>query len=354
MKISAEQLFDLDPNHLKFVSGHQKAVGTKVVPPEQCQAGSTVFVSTIEQYQMAHDKNAGIIIALKKALPSAVQVKSSQAVFETTAIPLAMALILKLFDQKIERFPAGINEKASIAATAKLGKNVRVGAFSVIGENVQIGDNSIIGPHCVIEKNSVLGVSTLLHSFVFVGANSEVGSYCEIHPHVTLGSDGFGFVPRDKQAPLKISQLGKVVIEDHVEIGANCAIDRGALTETRIGHSTKFDNLCHVAHNCKIGPNCLIAAGFMIAGSSEIGANFMCGGDVVVSDHVKITDNVMLGGRATVTKDITQPGAYTGYPLVPLKEGLKYIASLPSVPELRKQVSEIQERLEKMHQLFQK
>jgi len=141
----------------------------------------------------------------------------------------------------------------------------------------------------------------------------------------------------------KSQQIGKVVIGNHVEMGGNCVVDRAALTETRIGNGTKFDNICHVAHNVVIGENCLIAAGFLIAGSSKIGNNCMFGGRVSITDHVELCNNVVLGGGSIVTNDIKTPGIYAGYPIEPLRENMKTLASLGNgnLLKMRKQLSKI-------------
>jgi len=143
----------------------------------------------------------------------------------------------------------------------------------------------------------------------------------------------------------KIPQLGIVVLEDFVEFGANCAVDRATLGETRIGEGTKFDNLCHVAHNCQIGRHSVYAAGFFVAGSSTIGDHFMVGGTTAVGDHLQISDNVTLGGRSVVTSDIPKAGAYAGYPLEPFAEARRTLVNLTYVTKMRKQLLQIQKHL---------
>jgi UDP-3-O-[3-hydroxymyristoyl] glucosamine N-acyltransferase len=252
------------------------------------------------------------------------------------------------FDEKLKRWPAGISEHASIHPSAKIGKNVNIAPFVVIGENVTIGDGTNIGPNCVIEKNAQIGSKTYLHALVFIGANCEVGSECEIHPHTSIGSDGFGFATDSNNINHKIPQLGKVVIEDRVEIGSNVAIDRATLTETRICAGAKLDNLIHIAHNCTVGPNSLLAAGFATAGSSKLGANFKCGGKVGMDHHITVADNVTVGGNSVISKNLTHAGSYVGFPIQPWREGLRTIASLTSVPEMRKELAELKKEIERL------
>lgn len=346
MKISAQLIQEIKSPYLEFLKGDLSATGSIPQPPETARPGSLVYVSTQEQLEKALQLPAGIIICLKKILKNLPDMKSHQALFATPAIPAAMALINPLYDTKKSRWPVGTHPTAHVSPAAKIGQNVTISMNAVIGDDVQIGDNSFIGPNSVVERGARIGSNCHIHPSVFIGANCLVGNSCEIHPHTTIGSDGFGYA-KDPQTGIahKIPQLGIVIIEDHVEIGANCAIDRATLAETRICSGTKLDNLVHIAHNCTLGKNGFYAAGFMTAGSSEIGSNFACGGDVVVADHLKIADNVTLGGRSAVTKDITESGPYTGYPLESWRDGLRTLSNLPNVPEMRKQISEIRKHL---------
>ena len=178
-----------------------------------------------------------------------------------------------------------------------------------------------------------------MHPHVFVGAACEIGNACEIHPHATIGSDGFGYAKDASGKPRKIPQLGTVKIGDEVEIGGNCAIDRATLTATYIRSGAKLDNICHIAHNCDLGENGFYTAGFMMAGSTTIGRNFMTGGNSVVGPHLRVADDVVLAGRSTVTNNVTEPGQYGGYPLQPLREALKTLVALGQLNDMRKKLN---------------
>ncbi|RYG93694.1 MAG: UDP-3-O-(3-hydroxymyristoyl)glucosamine N-acyltransferase, partial [Alphaproteobacteria bacterium] len=268
---------------------------------------------------------------------------SNACIFTTSHLQLAIATVGSLFDRKLERFAQDehIHPRSCVHPTAVLGKGVIVGPGAVIGAQARVGDHSMIGTNAVIETHARIGDNTIIHPLVFIGAHCEVGSHCELQPHATIGADGFGFVLLKDSHPVKIPQLGRVVLEDHVEIGANTTVDRGAMTETRIGAGTKLDNLCHIAHNCQIGTNNIAAAGFMVAGSSNTGKNLIAGGSAMIADHVTIGDNVMLAGRAGVTKDITEAGQYGGYPLQGLKDSLKTLSSTTQLTTMRRQLSRI-------------
>lgn len=338
--ITAAKIHEIPGEVLHYVQGPLNAKVHKILPPELANPEALVFVSKQEQLEQALKQNASIVVAHKNLK---IPEKSHACFFTTPHVQLAMATIGSLFDKKIQRFQQEehIHPKSSVHPSAQLGKNVVVGPCAVIGAEVKIGDNCLIGANTVIESHARIGHNSIIHPQALIGAYCEIGAFCEIQPHATIGSDGFGFVPLKDSHPVKIPQIGKVVIEDHVEVGANCTIDRAALTETRIRAGTKIDNLCHIAHNCEIGENSLIAAGFMVAGSSKIGKNFMVGGNTVVADHIEITDNVMLAGLSGVTNDIKEPGQYGGYPLQPLKESLKNLANTVHLTKMRKQLSRI-------------
>ncbi len=347
MTLVAKTVFEKIRNHhpelLLHVSGPLDVQFENVLPPALANGKSLCFCSDAGHYNDALKSSPAVLIVLQKTWPSfEAEFKKNNPnllIFKTQNLSMAMAQVLSFLDQKSLRFHKGHHPTAVISPTATVAPTANIGAYAVIGDNCKIGDAAFIGPHCIVESHSTIGDRSLLHGHVFIGANTQIGSGCEIHAHTTLGSDGFGYSSDQNFKHSKIPQLGRVVIENNVEIGANCAIDRATLTETRIKAGTKIDNLCHIAHNCEIGSDSLVAAGFMTAGSSKIGARFVTGGNSVVSSHLEITDGVMLAGRSTVTNDITESGSYGGYPLQPLKEALKTISSLTHLTKLRKQMS---------------
>lgn len=342
--ITADVIYTLQSTDVTYSSGSKESIAKKVLPPDQADSESLVFVSKPDQLEKALKANSPIIVAHKAlALPT----DSKATFFITHSIQLAMATILPLFDGKMNRFnqETKIHPQAFIHPTAHLGQNVSVGPFAVVGEHVRIGDGATIGAQVTVEAYAQIGALTILHPQVFIGAYCEIGSHCEIHPHTTIGADGFSFAATKDGTHKKIPQIGKVVIEDYVELGANCAIDRAALTETRVGRGTKMDNFCHVAHNVVIGQNNVMAAGFKVAGSSKIGSNCMFGGDAAVSDHITICDKVIIAGRSGITSDIVQPGAYGGYPIEPLRDSLKTLANLSQLTRIRKELARVVKHL---------
>jgi UDP-3-O-[3-hydroxymyristoyl] glucosamine N-acyltransferase len=330
-------------NFLRILKQKDESQATRAVEPAKAAPNTLVFASTPVQLDLALKGQPSILILLDKLTKQPIEFDG--ALYATPSMPAAMALVLPLLDQKDLRFSPGIHPTAVIDPSAHIGKGVHLGAYVIVGPQAQIGDGCKIGAHTVIEREAKVGAGTILHPHVFIGARCELGNNCEIHPHSTIGADGFGFVQSPDQKRIKIPQLGTVILEDSVEIGANCAVDRATLGETRIGAGSKFDNLCHIAHNCTIGKNNVFAANFSIAGSSHIGDNCTFGGSVAISDHVSIGSSIIIGGRAGIMKDVLEPGAYTGFPLEPFKDGIRTLSSLPHLTNLRKQVAQIRKHL---------
>lgn len=342
--ITADVIKELNSTELTHVSGSLQAVATLVMPPERAGKDTLVFVTKAPQLEEALRAHAPIIVAHKSlTLPA----DSHSTFFSTSSVQMAMSHILPLFDGKMNRFNQGtkIHPTAVVHETAHIGTGTVLGPYVVVGEHAKIGDHCTLGSHVVVECYADIGAHSLIHPQVFIGAHCVLGTYCEIHPHTTIGADGFSFAMAKDGTHKKIPQIGRVVIGNNVEIGANCAIDRAALTETRIGDGTKLDNLVHIAHNCSVGKDTVIAAGFMMAGSSSLGNNCMVGGVAAVTDHVHITDKVMIAGRSGVTNDIKESGAYGGYPVEPLRDSLKTLANMTHLTRLRKEMARVLKHL---------
>ena len=330
-----------------FVRGNEQAIAGKCSSPEDGGSESLVFVGDAAQLERLRDRGAAIVIA-HKSLTERLGTCPDQTTcyFAVASIPAAMATLLKYFDRKAERFTqwGERHPTAVVHERAHIGANVYLGPCCVIGAEARIGDNCLIGAHTVVENSARIGDRTILHPQVFIGSACVVGADCEIHPHTSIGTDGFGYVRDATGFPVKIPHLGNVEIGDHVEIGGNCSIDRAKLASTHIRTGAKLDNICHIAHNCDLGENGFYTAGFMMAGSTKIGRNFSTGGNSVVSSHLTLADNVTLAGRSTVTSDITEPGEYGGYPLQPLREALKTLATIGCLTEMRRNLARLMKK----------
>jgi UDP-3-O-[3-hydroxymyristoyl] glucosamine N-acyltransferase len=209
---------------------------------------------------------------------------------------------------------SGIHPSAVIADSAVIGEDVNIGPFCVIGEKVQIGARSSLNSHVVIEAHTNIGTDCVLESQVVIGHDCSLGTHVRLHAGVSIGSEGFGFAPTQNPSLNgweRIAQLGRVIIGDHVRIGSNTCIDRGAIEDTVIGNHVIIDNLVQVAHNVRIGDGTAIAANTGIAGSTTIGKRCIIGGAVGITGHIEITDDVTLSGMTMVTKSIKTAGSYS-------------------------------------------
>jgi len=331
-----------------FLCGDLKKRATVSRTWDRACCESLVFVSDEVQLAAAlRVKPAILVVQAKLAGLLPAEPVRDTCCFSVRNVPMGMALLFKYFDAKRLRFTqwGERHPTAVVHPDAKIGARVFLGPYCVIGARASIADDSLIGAHAVIENDAQIGLRAVIHPHVFLGAACVIGNDCEIHPHTTIGSDGFGYAVDPCGKPRKITHLGNVQIGNEVEIGGNCAIDRATLTSTYIRSGTKLDNICHIAHNCDLGENSFFTAGFMMGGSTTIGRQFVTGGNSVVTAHIKIADNVTLQGRSSVTNDIDTPGAYGGYPLQPLKEAMKTAVSLSHLNEIRKNLHRVMRHL---------
>jgi UDP-3-O-[3-hydroxymyristoyl] glucosamine N-acyltransferase len=331
-----------------FLHGNLEAKAEHCHVPEEATHGSLVYVGDAAQLAEALGHEPAIVIVPAHMAAGITAVAAAQyCCFAVKNISLGMAVLLKYFDAKSQRFSqwGERHPSAVVHAEALIGKDVFLGPYCVIGAGARIGDNCLVGAHTVVENGASIGPRTILHPHVFIGAGCEVGEDCEIHPHTSIGSDGFGYAVDASGRSRKISHLGNVKIGDRVEIGSNCAVDRATLTSTYIRSGTKVDNICHIAHNCDLGENGFFTAGFMMGGSTKIGSRFVTGGNTVVTAHVTVADDVVLQGRSNVTNDVTQAGAYGGYPLQPLKQALKTAVSIGQLNDIRKNLGRVMRHL---------
>jgi UDP-3-O-[3-hydroxymyristoyl] glucosamine N-acyltransferase len=258
-------------------------------------------------------------------------------------------IVLQKFAPSSVQPPAGVHPTAVIASSAKLGENVAIGVHVVIGEKCTVGGNTKIYPNTVLGDGVVIGDDSLLYANVTVREQCVIGNRVSIHSGTVIGSDGFGFAPTSDGTYKKIPQLGNVVIEDDVEIGANCTIDRATMGETRICRGVKLDNLIHVAHNCVIGENTVIAAQTGVSGSTKIGKQCVIAGQVGFVGHIEIADRITIGAQSGVSKSLRESGkTYFGYPAKEHHEALRQEGAIRQLPELIAVVRQLQKRIEEL------
>ena len=252
---------------------------------------------------------------------------------------LAMARTLSLFFPEVLPNPL-IHSLACIDKTAKIGKKVSIGSGAVIKAGAIVGDNTTIEANTVVEENIIIGEGCKIHPNVSIYSNTIIGDNVIIHSGTTIGCDGYGYITEDGIHE-KIPQTGNVIIENDVEIGSNCVIDRATIGSTIVGTMTKIDNLVHIAHNVTIGRGCLLTAGFAVAGSAEIGNYCTFAGQVGVAPHVKIGDHATFAAKSGVTKSLVGEKVYAGFPAREINKHNKREALINEISRLRKELDEL-------------
>jgi UDP-3-O-[3-hydroxymyristoyl] glucosamine N-acyltransferase len=306
MEFSAEQIAGLLNG---TIEGKTDVKVSKLSKIEEGVPGSISFLANPKYTSYIYSTQASLVIVNKDLVLTA---PVAATLIRVDSAETAFAKLLEMYNQ-VKLNKSGISKHSFISESATVGTNVYAGEFAFVGENVKIGNNVKIYPQVYIGDNSVVDDDTTLFAGVKVYSETQIGKNCIIHSGTVIGSDGFRFNPQNDNQ--KVPQIGNVIIEDDVEIGANCAIDRATLGSTILRKGVKFDNLIHIAHNVEIGENTYIAAHGVIAGSTKIGKNCMFSGQVGIVGHLEIADNTIIAAQSGISKSITKKGeAHMGSP----------------------------------------
>jgi UDP-3-O-[3-hydroxymyristoyl] glucosamine N-acyltransferase len=290
---------------------------------------------------------------LPKTKASAVLIKAdikAESKIPQIRVPDPREAIMKLaqaFGPPPIEYEPGVHPTAIVADDAILGDAVSVRQYAVIEPGATIGNNTVIGAHCYIGHYSKVGNGCMLYPRVTLRERVTIGNRVIIHPGTVIGPDGFGYDQVDGKH-VKIPQIGTVVIEDDVEIGANTCIDRARFDKTTIGKGTKIDNLVQVAHNCEVGENSILCGASGLSGSSKLGKNVILAGQAGVAGHVKIGDNIIIGAQAGVMNNLEKPGFYIGSPATPHIAYKKRECVTRKLPEIKKQIDALQKKLDEL------
>ena len=341
MEFTAKQIAELIGGH---VEGNEQATVSSFAKIEEGKEGAISFLSNPKYTHYLYETKSSVVLVnndltLEHAVaPTLIRVANAYE---------AVARLLQVYESmKPQR--KGVDALASVASTAQIGKDVYIGAFAVIGEGAVIGDGTQVYPHTVIGDDVVIGTGCLLYPNITVYQGCKIGNRVTIHAGSVIGADGFGFAP-NQEGYDKIPQIGIVVIEDDVEIGANTCIDRSTMGETRIHRGVKLDNLIQVAHNCEIGENTVMSAQVGMAGSTKIGAWCMVGGQAGFAGHIHVADKTNVGAQCGVIRNTKGNGeTLIGSPAMDPHEYFKAVAYWKRMGDLTQEVHELKKLVEEM------
>jgi UDP-3-O-[3-hydroxymyristoyl] glucosamine N-acyltransferase len=307
---------------------------------EEAKEGEITFVSSKKHFPLLETTQASAVIVSR-------EVKEAKVPLIRVENPyFAFSQVMKIL-VPYKKPAKGVHPSSVISEGVDLGKEISVGAHSVIEEGAEIGDNTIIYPMVYIGKGSKIGKDCIIYPQVMIREEVKIGNRVIIHSGTVIGSDGFGYIPH-KGKHHKVPQIGKVVIEGDVEIGANVTIDRATLGKTWIKRGVKIDNLVQIAHNVIIGEDSIIVAQVGISGSTEIGKGVTLAGQAGLVGHIKIGDGAIVGAQAGVTKSVLPKTIVSGYPARPHTQAKRIEASILRLPELHKMVRELKRRIEEL------
>lgn len=346
MEFSAKQIATFIQGE---IIGDENATVHTFAKIEEGIPGAISFLSNPKYTPYIYDTQSSIVLVNKDFTPEQ-EVKATLIKVDNAYESLAK--LLNLYEMSKPR-KTGIDSLAFVAETAKIGKDVYIAPFACIGDHAEIGDNTMIHPHATIGGGAKVGNNCIIYSSATVYHDCRIGNNCILHSGCVIGADGFGFAPTP-QGYEKIPQIGIVILEDNVEVGANTCVDRATMGATVIHSGVKLDNLIQIAHNDEIGSHTVMAAQAGIAGSTKVGEWCMFGGQVGIAGHSKIGDNVNLGAQSGVPGNIKSGSQLIGTPPMELKQYFKASIAQKSLPEMQIELRQLRKELEELKQQLNK
>lgn len=326
--------------------GDESVSVSSVSKIEDAQKGQLAFLANPKYDEYLYTTEASIILVndslelKQKIKPTLIRVADAYTAFAT---------ILNEYQKAPTQELTGIQYPSHVPSSAALGSDVFIGAFSYLGENVKIGNSTKIFPNCYLGDNVVIGENCIIHPGVKIMFGCIINNNVIIHAGSVIGSDGFGFAPQTNGSFQKISQIGNVIIEDNVEIGANTTIDRATMGSTIIREGAKLDNLIQIAHNAEVGSHTVIAAQAGVSGSTKIGNNVMIGGQAGIVGHIQIADGSKINAQSGVSKSLKTPNSsVTGSPAYESTSALRSQALSRNLPDMEKRLKELEEMVKQL------
>tara|TARA_R110002049_G_scaffold183679_8_gene351669 strand:- start:383 stop:1417 length:1035 start_codon:yes stop_codon:yes gene_type:complete len=338
MKFKAQQIADILEGD---VVGNPEEEVSKLSKIEEGEKGSLTFLSNPKYNSYLYTTNASVAIVNKSFIPDK-EVKTT--LIKVDDAYKSFSKLLEFYNE-VKNNKLGREQPNFISESSTIGENEYIGAFAYIGENVKIGQNVKIYPNAYIGDNTTIGDNTVIFAGVKIYSDTQIGKNCKIHSGAIIGADGFGFAPDEKGEYTAIPQIGNVIIEDNVDIGAASTIDRATLGSTIIRKGVKLDNQIQIAHNVEVGKNTVIASQTGVSGSTKIGENCMIGGQVGVAGHIKIGNNVKVLGQTGVTKSLKDDVMVYGTPAFKVQDFHKSYVHFKSLPKIVSKINQLEKEL---------
>ena len=340
MEFTVEQIAQMLKGEVR---GDKSLKVNQLAKIEEGSIGTISFLANPKYEQYIYSTNSTAVIVDKNF--------EAKKEFSTTLILVenayaAFTVLLQEYQKLLVQNKKGVEQPSFINPTAEIGEDVYIGAFAYIGEKCKIGNNSKIYPNVSISDSCVIGENCTIYSGATIYHNTIIGNNCTIHANAVIGADGFGFAPQADGTFVAIPQLGNVVLEDNVSIGANTTVDRATMGSTILREGVKIDNLVQIAHNVEIGKNTVIAAQTGISGSSKIGENCMIGGQAGLAGHISVANNTILMGKSGITKSVSKSGRImSGSPAQDNHDNLKSQVLYKNLPKIEQRLQAIEEKL---------
>jgi len=344
MKFSAAQIAQLING---TVEGNPETLVNNVCKIEEGKPDAITFLANPQYTHYIYDTKASLAI-VNSSFKAEKELPNTLTLIKVPDAYKAFATLLGVYNQ-IKNNKTGIEQPSFISASAKVGENVYIGAFAYLGENVVVGNNTKIYPHTFIGDNVKIGENTTINAGVKIYSDCVLGNNVTIHAGSVIGADGFGFAPNAENNYEKVPQIGNVIIEDHVDVGANATIDRATLGSTVIKKGVKIDNLVQIAHNVEIGENTVIAAQTGVAGSTKLGKNIMIGGQVGIVGHIKLADEVKIAAQSGIGHSVEEKGTILqGSPAMVNRDYKRSFILFRKLPEIKENLDQLKKELDKL------
>ncbi len=339
MEFNASQIAEVLGGEIK---GNPNEIVTTLTKIEEGNKGGITFLANPKYTPHIYTTNASIVIVNKSFVP---EKEITSTLIKVDDAYLAFTQLLQFYDEYRNSLKVGIEQPSHISESATVGENVYIGAFAYVGENVVIEDNVKIYPNSYIGDNSRVGEGSVINPGVKVYSETQMGKKCIIHSGSVIGADGFGFAPNSNNEYKKVPQIGNVILEDYVEIGANTTVDRATLGSTIIRKGVKLDNHVQIAHNVEIGEDSVVASQTGIAGSTKVGKRAMMGGQVGVIGHLSLGNDVKIAAQSGVGSDLPNESIVQGSPAYGFGDYKRSYVYFKKLPDLVKRINELEKKL---------